>query len=320
MSQAPVYGIDVDSATLVVAVYGEPDSQRIANTPTSIRAWLDPIAPGSRIGVESTSGYHEEVVRQARAAGHTVYVLNPRDVRHYAIGVGRRGKTDRVDARVIARYVAKEGDHLHPYQPRTAQQQAMHVLQRQRAALMRSLSQLRQALTAHGPLAPTFRPLLQAARDTLRTLDRQIQALARQGHHSALYHRLRTVPGIGPVVAACLVHHLPRWPLKGADAWVACTGLDPRPNDSGARRGVRVLSKRGNATLRQMLYLAAMTFARSPLGQALATRYRQRGLSTTATYNILARKLARLVWGLYKTQRDFDPERFAKDHGILMTA
>ena len=34
--------------------------------------------------------------------------LNPRDVNHYAKGVGRRAKTDRVDARVIARYVAHE--------------------------------------------------------------------------------------------------------------------------------------------------------------------------------------------------------------------
>lgn len=320
MSGARVWGIDVDSVTLVVARYGEPGTQRIANTPGSIRAWLGGLGAVGQIGMESTSGYHQEVVRQAQAAGHRVYVLNPRDVRHYAQAVGRRGKTDRVDAQVIARYVAKEGGHLHPYQARSAEQQAMHVLQQQRAALLRSQTQLRQALSAHGPVPQIFNALMQTGRDTLRALDRQIQALARQGENGPLYQRLLTVPGIGPGVAACLVHHLRRWPLKHAEAWIACTGLDPRPNDSGGKRGVRVLSKRGDARLRQMLYLAATTFARLPLGQPLAAAYRQRGLSSTATYTILARKLARVAWQLGKSQQDFDPLRFAKDHNIVLQA
>lgn len=318
MSQPSVYGIDVDSATLMMARYREPGTERIANTAAAIRSWLARIAAGSRIGVESTSGYHQELVRQAQAAGHTVHVLNPRDLRHYAIGVGRRGKTDRLDAQVIARYVAKEAEHLHPYRPRTEQQHAMHLLQRQRAAVMRSITQLRQALTAHGPMPGQFTALMKAAKDAVRTLDRQIQALAKQDQNEPLYRRLSTVHGIGPVVAATLVYHLQRWPLENANAWIACTGLDPRPNDSGAKRGVRVLSKRGDAGLRQMLYLAAMTFARSVPGKALAERYRRRGLSSTATYNILARKLATIAWHLAKAQCDFDPQRFAKDHNIVL--
>lgn len=319
MSQAGIFGVDVDKARLVVARYGAEGTESIDNQAAAIRAWLARVPAGSRIGAESTSRYHETLVRLAQAANHTVFVLNPRDVRHYAKGIGRRGKTDRVDAAVIARYVAKEADQLHAHVPRTDAQQVAHVLQQQRAALQRAFSQLRQALTAHGP-TEAFRPLMDAARQALRQVDKRIQAQMLASKQAALFKRLMSVPGIGPVVAACLVHHLHRWPLAHVDAWVACTGLYPRPNDSGRRVGVRVLSKRGDATLRQMLYLAAMTFARHRLGKPLAERYRQRRLSTTATYNILARLLARIVWSLSKTTQSFDAQRFANDHRIDIAA
>lgn len=317
MSGEVFFGIDVDSQRLMVACHGSESIESMGNQASSIRAWLARIPANSRIGVESTSGYHQRVVELAQRAGHRVYVLNPRDVRHYAKGVGRRGKTDRVDAQVIARYIAKEAEHLHVYVPRSDEHQAMHVLQQQRHALQRTLTQLRQALTAHGPLRDSFRPLMQAARDAQRDLDRQIRSCTDQGPHAALFRRLMSVPGVGPVIAACLVQHLTRWPLAQVDAWVACTGLDPRPNDSGRKVGRRVLSKRGDATLRQMLYLAAMTFARNPVGQAIALRHRQR-LSSTATYNVLARMLARIVWSLSKSETTFDLERFARDHKITL--
>lgn len=317
MSEVAIFGIDVDAARLVMARFGSDGTVEVGNQPKAIGVWLRQIPAASRIGVESTSHYHQTVVRLAQAAGHAVYVLNPRDVRHYAKGIGRRGKTDRVDAAVIARYVAKEADQLHAHVPRTTEQQALHVLQQRRGALQRALTQLRQALTAHGTLPPTLRAVLNTTRAAVREVDRQIRALMTHGASAALFQRLMTVPGIGPVVAACLVQHLQRWPLAHVDAWVACTGLDPRPNDSGRKVGLRVLSKRGDATLRQMLYLAAMTFARHPAGKALATYYRhQRRFSTTATYTILARTLARLVWSLMRTESDFDLLRFTKDHRI----
>lgn len=313
MQVEAVLGIDVDQARLTIARFGVAGTQVIDNRMQAIGGWLKQLPPGSRIGVESTSRYHETVVVLAQAAGHTVYVLNPRDVRHYAQGIGRRGKTDRVDAEVIARYVAKEGDELHAYVPRTTEQHTMHVLQQQRAALRRTMAQLHQALTAHGTLATEFTAVMREAKIALRALDQKIQA---QASLQPLYRLLTSVPGIGPVVAACLTHHLQRWPLAHLQAWIACTGLDPRPNESGQKIGRRVLSKRGPATLRQMLYLAAMTFARHPLGKPLEQRYRQRGLSSTATYNILARLLARLAWAIKVTHQPFDPLRFAKDHQI----
>jgi transposase len=320
MSAIAVFGIDVDKANLTIAQHGLTAVESVGNRARGVSAWLARVPAGSVIGVESTSCYHELVVRLAQASGHTVYVLNPRDVRHYAIGVGRRGKTDRADALTIARYVAKEREGLHPYLPRSDAQQRMHVLLQQRRAVQNSATQLRQSLGAYGPPDALFEPLLAQLKTVLRTLDRQIRALSTQAGQGLLFRRLMTVPGIGPVIAACVAHHLLRWPLADVNAWIACTGLDPRPNDSGKKVGRRVLSKRGPPGLRQMLFLAAMTFGRHRLGKAIAQRYRDRGLSSTATYNILARMLARIAFSLMQKGQAFNLELFAKAHRLELTA
>src|SRR5687767_3826412 len=97
-----VIGVDVASKHLDVAVHGEPSIKRLNNSPAAIAKWLQALPSGSVIAVESTSRYHEALVHQAHARGFVVYLLNPRDVRHYARGLGMRGKTDTLDARVLA--------------------------------------------------------------------------------------------------------------------------------------------------------------------------------------------------------------------------
>jgi transposase len=94
--------------------------------------------------------------------------------------------------------------------------------------------------------------------------------------------RLCTITGVGPVVGTALVNTLERVPVKSADAFVAFTGLDPRPDDSGQHRGKRRLSKRGPAELRRLLYLAAMSAAKTKVWRPLYAHYRTRGLSSTA--------------------------------------
>ena len=103
---------------------------------------------------------------------------------------------------------------------------------------------------------------------------------------------LRTIDGVGPVTSASLVNILERVPLKSADAFVAFTGLDPRPDESGKHRGKRRLSKRGPADLRRLLYVAAMSAKKTKAWNALYEHYRAKGLSSTATFVILARRNA----------------------------
>jgi transposase len=123
------------------------------------------------------------------------------------------------------------------------------------------------------------------------------------------FTRVCTITGVGPVIGAALVNTLERVPVKSADAFVAFTGLDPRPDDSGQHRGKRRLSKRGPGELRRLLFLAAMSAAKTKTWHPLYEHYRAKGLSGTAALVILARRIARTAWSIYTYKTEFDPAR-----------
>ena len=123
------------------------------------------------------------------------------------------------------------------------------------------------------------------------------------------FARLCTISGVGPVVGSALVNTLERVPVTSADAFVAFTGLDPRPDDSGQHRGKRRLSKRGPAELRRLLYLAALSAVTTKTWRPLYEHYRANGLSSTAALVILARRIARTAWSIYTYKTEFNAAR-----------
>ena len=91
-------GVDVASAHLDVAVHGQTNVHRYANTREGIAQLLRTLPRASVLGLESTGRYHMALAQAAHDAGQHVYVLNPLDARRYAQSLGQRGKTDRIDA------------------------------------------------------------------------------------------------------------------------------------------------------------------------------------------------------------------------------
>lgn len=304
-------GVDVAKDSVMAACgAGSFAPRMVANRRDALRIWLSTLPTGSRIGLESTGRYHGLLADLAHAMGFVVYVLNPKDTSYYARGLGRRGKTDRVDAEVLARYVSKEHDKLHRYVPSSPEQCAINRLLKRRAKLV----VLKGALRATGEDLSECRRQLD---DVLRRLDLLIEKI--DGHlrtltqasetHRRSQQRLQTIVGIGPLVSTSLANEFTRIPFRSADAFIAHTGLDPRPWDSGQKTGRRRLSKRGPGELRRLLFIAAMSAARTPVWKPTYDRHRARGLPSTAALVVLARRIARVAWALHYRQTDFDPGR-----------
>ena len=130
-------GADVAKDAIVVACSeGSFPVREVANQRTAVLAFLKGLPAGSRIGVESTGTYHELFAEAAHQLGFLVFLLNPKDTRHYAKAVGLRGKTDRVDAELIARMIAHEHTKLHAWIPPTPQQREIDRLIKRRATLI----------------------------------------------------------------------------------------------------------------------------------------------------------------------------------------
>lgn len=301
------FGVDVASSHLDICSYGSSAVKRIANTPSAISAWLTSLPAGSVIAMESTGSYHRALANSAYCAGFAVHLLNPRDVRSYARGLGARGKTDRLDAQVIARYAAHEHGQLRLWQPQSAQQQVLDDLLRRRAVLIKCQQQLRMSAAGCPAVLATLEPLMQELAHTLKAFDAQIAAAIQTVDASKQdFACITSVPGIGLLSGAALLGVFRRLATARADAVIAFLGLDPRPMDSGHKVGVRRLSKRGPAEWRRLLFNAAMSAAATKAWKGCYEHERSKGLSRTAALNVLARKMVRVAFSLFKNHKRFD--------------
>lgn len=307
-------GVDV-AKDAVVAACAEPcfPVQSVPNQRGSLRAWLKSLPAGSRIGLESTGAYHELLADLAQAQGHTVFLLNPSDTRHYAKAMGNRAKTDRVDAELIARLIAQEHRRLRPYTPPTATQRQLDRLIRRRATIVRLKGTLKLTMHNLGGFAAELKAVVSKLEALIAKIDATMSALAaRSPQHQESQRRVETIVGVGPLVGMALTNTLERVSFGKADAFVAFTGLDPRANDSGRKAGRRRLSKRGPAELRRLLYNAAMSAIKTTVWKPLYEHYRTQGWSTTASLVIIARKIARAAWSIHHYRTTFNPERITQ--------
>lgn len=311
-SNALNIGADIGKDEIAFAsAEGGISRRKVLNRLTELKTFLKTLPAGSRIGMESTGSYHELLAEMAYKQGFVVFVLNPKDVRHYAIGVGSRGKTDRVDAELIARMIAREHEKLNPWILPTPEQRQIDRLLKRRAKVSRIQVALNQSIKGLAGFGADLKTINERLNRLVKRIDDKVQALLESDEdrkqHSA---RLSKIAGLGGVVVrSCVLNTLERIPLRSADAFVAFTGLDPRPDESGHHVGRRRLSKRGPSELRRLLYLAAMAAVKTKLWKPIYEHYRANGLSTTAALVVIARRIARTAWSVYAHKIDFDPKR-----------
>lgn len=300
-------GADVDSRFIVIACAGHSFApQKTPNERKPIAQWLRQLPQGTRLGMESTGSYHELLADMAHEAGLQVFVINPRQLRRYAESVGNRGKTDRMDALVIARYVEREHSDLHDYVRPSKEQRTLAGLMNRRATLVKAKDSAAQSLRGLASLARERRKLVACIDCTIAKIELQIQRLLEQlptvAHAAA---RIETIPGFGKLTSTYLAYRFTRLPYTSGDAAVAQTGLDPRPDDSGKRSGRRKLSKAGPSEQRRLLFNCGRTAARLAVWRPYYEAQLAKGLSKTAAAVVLARKMVRVAFALYTHDRPF---------------
>lgn len=307
--QTSFIGVDVSKSELVISVDDLPPLS-VVNDLAHITRWLAQLPRDCCIAMESTGRYHLLLAQLALQAGLMVYVLNARDVYFYAKALGARAKSDALDCVVIRRYVQEHFQNLYPWQPGTKVQQQLHALLTRRAQVSTHQAAIKQTLKDTPLPQEHLTQLMQSFKDLIAAMDRQvIDLIAKVEVMQQGCVRLQTITGIGPQTGTLLTELLSRVHFANSDALVAYSGLDPRANDSGTKKGRRCLSKRGPALLRRQMYLAAFAASHSKALKPLYTQIRAKGFSTTESMVILARKLLRVAFAIWKSQETFNPEQ-----------
>jgi transposase len=317
MNTIPTLGLDMSLRSFVAGLWFGPQqclTREFANTLAGFRLldrWLKTHGAGHplRIGVEATNTYADALVEWLYQQGHAVFLLNPERTAAYARCLGRRNKTDPADAATIAAYVAHH--ECTPWEPPSPEQKALRSLTRARQQLTETATQLSNQLrTATGGGRAALEVVLRTVRSQIAELLRQIRehlhrwpVLLKQLRH------LVTLKGMGLVTAAVLIAELPRITAQ-TDPRTICgwAGLTPRRWQSGQTEWRSRLSRKGNAYIRQALYMPALVAKRwNPLFKDYAARLAAKGKTHPAILGALSHKMLRIAVGLLRTDSDFIP-------------
>jgi transposase len=312
-----VLGLDVSAATLhAYLLCGTRGRHHTVSNDAAghaaLEAWLrrQPQAP-TWICCEATGTYHLACARALHAAGWALSVVNPARIKAYARAEGLRAKTDRVDARLIARFAQQA--ELRRWEPEAQEITQLRALLHRLESLERMHTQERNRLAA--PELPacvqdSCQRLVAALEAEQAQIETQIQTLIAQ-HDSlrALQERLDTIPGVGAKTAAVLTALLLSRPFHRARQVAAYAGLTPYPRQSGTSVHVPArITKQGPSYLRHALYFPALAAKRTnPLMQPLVTRLTEEGRPKKQIIVAVMRKLLHQAFGLYKYGTDFNP-------------
>lgn len=273
-------GIDVAQAHLDVAV--RPSGQiwhtgTTAEELSALTTQCTALGP-ALVVLEATGGLERPVVAALAAADLPVVVVNPRQVRDFAKATGRLAKTDRLDAAVLAHFAQAVRPAPRPL-PSAAQQELAATLTRRRQLLDMQVAERARLSRAPTPRVRTQieRHLTWLAAELAQLNDDLDQQLRQSPLWREQEDLLRSIPGVGPVLARTLLGHLPELGRLGGKHLAALVGVAPLNQDSGTRRGHRAIWG-GRAAVRQGLYMGCLSAMRyNPVLTTFAARLRQAG-------------------------------------------
>lgn len=308
---ATMVGIDVSKDRLDVAV--RPSGEvfvvaRDAEGLDSLVARLKPLAPAA-VAVEATGGYETVVAASLGAAGLPVVVVNPAQVRAFAHALGKRAKTDPIDAAVLAHFVAATQPEIRPLPDEATRLLSDLVARRRQIIAMMVAERHRQKRLANKRLQKSIARLLAALQKELSAVEMDIdEAVRGSPAWREKEDLLASVPGIGPTIARTLIAELPELGQLDRRQIAALVGLAPWTRQSGRWKGDSRIGG-GRAEVRSALFMGALTAARyNPALKAFHQRLIAKGKSKMVAAVAVARKLLTILNAMVRDRRPWTQE------------
>ena len=295
---AIVVGIDVSKDRLDVAVRPTGDAfgvGRDAEGLEALLARLRALAP-ALVAVEATGGYETVVAASLAAAGLPAVVVNPAQVRAFAQALGKRAKTDPIDAGVIAHFVEATKPEIRPLPDAQTRLLADLVARRRQIVAMMVAERQRQKRLTERRLQKSIARLLAALQKELSSLETDIdEAVRGSPAWRDKEDLLASVPGIGKTIARTLLAELPELGRLDRRTVAALVGLAPWTRQSGQWKGKSRIGG-GRADVRAALFLGAMVAARhNPDLKTFRDRLVQAGKPKLVALVATARKLLTIL-------------------------
>ena len=291
-------GIDVSKARVDVhvrpdgtAFFSATDTEGLAEL---VRR-LTPLRP-MLVVLEASGGYEGVIAATLAEAGLPVAIVNPRQVRKFAGAIGRLAKTDAIDAAVIAHFAQAVRPTARPLPDDVSVRLAELMARRRQLVVMINAEKQRLAKAQDRIAQRSFKALLKSLEAERARIDKAIDKLIEASPlWCAQQDLLKSVPGIGDVVARTLIAELPELGRVDRHQIAALAGVAPMNRDSGRYRGKRKIQG-GRVEVRAPLYMACLAAIRhNPMLKAFYRRLRDAGKPARLALVAAMRKLLTIL-------------------------
>lgn len=305
MIQQNYIGVDIASKSHVAYDRQKQQIVEVLNTAAGIKKYLKSLKQPYIIGLEATGKYGHLFARLAFEAGHCIYMLQPGKIKNFRKSGPDRGKTDEIDAKVIANYVEAFQANLHPYQPLPEFEVKLRKLTRTKAALTDKVASIRLMLRDLGDEKRHIEKAVHGLVEKIKELDKGIKELLASDEKAQV---LYSIPGVSHNLISAVLPALRTISFKSKYALDSYAGIDLVPNESGKFKGKRRISKQGDKLLRRAVYLTGFCGANSKVWKPYYQNLiENKKLKPVQAINALGRKVLHTVYGVYKTQTPFKP-------------
>jgi transposase len=311
MDAASFVGIDVGKAYLDAAARPAGTHDRLPNDEAGITQLVDRLraARPGLVVVEATGGLEVPLTAALAAAGLAVAVVNPRQVRDFAKAIGQLAKTDALDAHLLARFAEVVRPEPRPLPDADAQALSALLTRRRQVVAMLVAEQQRLPTTV-----TALRPRLEAHIAWLRQerddLDHQLRdRIRRSPAWRADDDLLRSVPGVGPVLATTLIAELPELGRLSRKQIATLVGVAPLNCESGILRGRRIVWG-GRAQVRAALWMGTLVAVQhNPVLRRFYDRLAAAGKPKKVALTACMHKLLLILNALLRQRTSWQPVR-----------
>lgn len=303
-------GVDVSKSALDVYVSLPEQAFSVEHDPDGIRRLIETLQPRQPrlVVLEATGGLERTLVAELLVAPLPVAVVNPRQVRRFAQALGYLAKSDRLDARVLARFAQAieptpralpEADALALTDLLARRRQRVEMLTMEKNRLHAAdNAAVRLDIQTH---IDWWQQRLKATEQGWR------EAVEASPAWQAKAELLGEVKGLGDVTILTLIACLPEWGQLNRKQIAARVGVAPLKRDSGTRHGRRCVWG-GRASVRHVRYLATLSAVRyNPILKGFYTRLREAGKVAKVALVAGMRKLLTILNAMLRDQAHWDP-------------
>jgi transposase len=301
-----IVGIDVSKDRLDIALRPSGEAFTVTRNAAGLEELvrrLKAVSP-HLVALEATGGYETVVAASLAAAELPLVVVNPAQVRAFAKALGKRAKTDPIDAAVIAHFAEAVAPEPRPLPDEATQLLADLIARRRQIIAMIGAERQREKRATAKRLKKSIARLIKALEKELTSVDTDIdEAIRASPAWREKEDLLASVPGIGPVIARTLIAELPELGQLSRKQIAALAGLAPWTRQSGNWKGKSFIGG-GRTTVRTALFQGAMVASRyNPVLKSFFHHLTTAGKPKMVALIAVARKLLTILNAILRDQK-----------------